>query len=41
MTKVEELKRRIELKKQLIIITEDEITKMEEDLAWEETREEA
>ncbi len=39
MTKIEELKRRIELKKQLIFLTEEEIREMEETLAWMEMEE--
>ena len=40
MTKIEELKRRIELKRQLIILIEQEITELEERLAWEEETQE-
>ncbi len=39
MTKIEELKRRILLKKQLIFLTEEEIREMEETLAWMEMEE--
>ena len=40
MTKIEELKRRIELKVQLILLTKKEITELEERLAWEEETQE-
>jgi hypothetical protein len=40
LTKIKELKRRIELKRQLIILIEQEITELEERLAWEEETQE-
>ncbi len=39
MTPIDELKRRILLKKQLILLTEEEIREMEENLAWMELEE--
>ena len=39
MTKIEELKKRIALKKEIIILTEEEIREMEETLAWMELEE--
>jgi len=35
MNKTETLQRRIEIKRQLILLTEEEIREMEEILAWE------